>query len=453
MRFTPAALLLLVAGCPDRTVSELIPEPGSVEVKDIPAVPNKNVDILFVVDNSGSMEAEQASLRANFGRFMSVLETIEGGLPNIHVAVVTSNMGQSATDGVGTASFGTSCANKGDDGVMRTAPSLFSGQFIVDEEGANGTRNRNYTGTLADAFSAIANVGTAGCGIEQHLGSMKRALENPTNASFLRKDAKLAVIVIGDEDDCSLAHKSLFEGATNGTIVNFRCTQGGVECDGDPELTQTGEHRNCRPKDPSPYLESLETYSDFLRGLKNDPDRDVIVAGIVGDPEPFKIGMDATSGTTILSPSCMYGDQNAFPAVRTTDFLSRFPLSAQTTICGADLSRPLVEIAALLKRSFGDPCITDSVADFDPNTAGVQADCTVTDVSVNGSVETEIGVIPQCGTAGAAIPCWRIETDAAKCTLTELHNKLVIDRGGVVPTPDVHVKVNCVTTGSTGSFM
>ena len=38
---------------------------------------------------------------------MAVLETIEGGLPNIHIGVATSNSGSSASDGVGTASFGT----------------------------------------------------------------------------------------------------------------------------------------------------------------------------------------------------------------------------------------------------------------------------------------------------------------------------------------------------------
>jgi hypothetical protein len=206
------------------------------------------------------------------------------------------------------------------------------------------------------------------------------------------------------------------------------------------------EHRNCRPRDPSPYLESLETYSDFLRGLKIDADRDVIVAGIVGDPEPFKL--ETIGAQTLLAPSCMYGDQNAFPAVRTTDFFTRFPLSVQTTICGADLSRPLVQIAALLKRSFGDPCFENQVADMDPSAPGLQPECTVTDVRVAGGTETELAVLPQC--TGSNIPCWRIEEDAAKCGYTEFHQKLVIDRGGVVPSSDVHVKVNCVTVDSSG---
>lgn len=435
MRFLKASLLLVLAACPDRPIASVYPEQGTVEQKDI-AVTDHNVDILFLVDNSGSMEAEQTSLRANFPRFMSILETIEGGAPNMHIGVATSNLGQSANDGVGTAPFGPSCANKGDDGVMRTA-SMINGRFIVDED-RGGTRNRNYTGTLADAFSAIANVGIDGCGIEQHLGGVKRALENPMNSGFLRPDAKLAVIVIGDEDDCSLAHKSLFEGAT-GVVVNFRCTQAGIECDGDPNLTIPGLHANCRPKDPSPLLNSVQTYVDYLRGLKADPDKDVIVAGILGDPDKFKITTDK-----LLGPACTYGDQTAFPGIRTATFLKGFPQNVEGSICGADLQKPLADIAALLRRSWGDPCFESKVIDFDPNTDGIQADCTVTDMQG----DKELAVIPNC--SFNRTPCWRIEVDNDHCGYTSDHQKLVIDRGSVVPPNDVHVKVNCVTEPSSG---
>lgn len=439
MRFIKASLLLLLAACPDRPVASVYPEQTTVEQKGVPAIPNRDVDILFLVDNSLSMEAEQTSLRANFPRFMNVLETVEGGLPNVHIGVATSNLGQSATDGIATApAFSQTCANKGDDGAMRTAPAI-NGRFIVDEEGG-ATRNRNYTGTLADAFSAIANVGINGCGIEQHLGAVKRALENPTNGGFLRQNAKLAVIVIADEDDCSLAHKALFEGSSDGTVVNFRCTQAGVECDGDPTLTIPGEHANCRPKDPSPFLSSVKTYVDYLRSLKANPDKDVIVAGILGDPDKFKITTDK-----LLGPACTYGDQSAFPAIRTATFLGQFPQNVEASICGADLQKPLVDIAALLRRSFGDPCFETKVVDFDPTTDGIQADCTVTDMRG----DDELAVIPSCASADR-IPCWRIEIDEEHCSYTPAHHKLVIDRGGVVPASDIHVKVNCVTEQNSG---
>ncbi len=440
-------LALALAGCPDRPIASVYPVQGTVESKDLPAVPNRDVDILFLIDDSLSMEAEQASLRANFGGFMSVLETLDGGIPNVHIGVATSNYGQHANDGVGTASFGTSCAASGDDGALRTAPALINGRFIVDEEGTGGSRVRNYSGTLGDAFSTIANVGKDGCGIEQHLGSIRRALENPVNAGFVRKNAKLAVIVIADEDDCSLAHKSLFEGSTDGEVVNFRCTSSGVECDTGSDLTAPGEKTGCHAKESSEYLNSVDSYVDYLKSLKAAPAKDVIVAGIVGDPDKFKITTNA--GKPILAPSCEYGDQDAFPAVRTNDFLEQFENHVRTSICGADLSQALVDIGATLKRSFGDYCFESEVADLDPVADGLQADCAVSDWrSLPNGGDQELAIIPQCG--AGRIPCWKIDKDPTKCFYTPSHDKLVIDRGGVVPSSDIHVKVNCVTTDDSG---
>jgi hypothetical protein len=80
MRLRHLLWLASLAGCPDRSVSSVYPVQGTVETKDLPAIPNRNADILFVIDNSGSMTEEQASLRANFGKFMDVLATIEGGI-------------------------------------------------------------------------------------------------------------------------------------------------------------------------------------------------------------------------------------------------------------------------------------------------------------------------------------------------------------------------------------
>lgn len=437
----------LLAGCPDRPVSAVYPVQGKVEEKELDAIPNREADILFVIDNSGSMEQEQASLRANFGKFMDVLSTIEGGIPNLHIGVVTSNLGQSAADGVGSAAFGASCASTGDDGAMRTAATI-NGRYIVDEETTGGARNRNYSGTLAEAFSAIADVGTSGCGIEQHLGAAKRALQNPLNTSFLRERAKLAVIVIADEDDCSLDSKALFEGTPDGAIVNFRCTQHGIECDGNPDLSVPGIRTNCRPRMDSPYLAEIDGYVDFLKGLKVEPDKDVIVAGIVGDPDKVEITTD-DANRSVLNPSCAYGGQFAYPAVRTADFLSQFPQSIRETICGADLSSALVQIGALLKRSFGDPCFEGAVADLDPATDGLQPDCTVSDYRrlPDGS-EEELALIPACGTG--RIPCWRIEQDELKCHYTDTKLKLVIDRGGVIPPADQFVKASCVTEDAGG---
>ncbi len=446
MRIREALLGLVLAGCADRTIASVSTEQGKVETKDLPSNPAKDVDILFLIDNSGSMLAEQQSLQQNFPKFMNVLETLDGGAPNMHIGVVTSDMGQKASDGTGTASV-QGCAQSGDDGAMTTAAAV-TGRFIIDE--ANGAgRNRNYSGTLGDAFAALAGVGTTGCGIEQHLAAVSRALSNTSaNAGFLRQSAKLAVIVIADEDDCSLAHRNLFETGVDGAVLNFRCTRSGITCHDNPDLTKPGVRTGCEPQDQSQYLEPVDRYVDAIKSLKPTWSDDVIVAGIIGDDKPFEIVLDAKQ-QPILGPSCTYGgNQTAVPALRTADFLGQFVKPVQKTICGADLSQAMVDIAARLKDSFGDPCWEGELADLDP-APGLQPDCTVSDVRrlPDGSTE-EVASIPSCGRG--RVPCWRLEQDDRQCFYTATHQKLVIDRAGAVPPSDIHVKASCVTLDPNG---
>ena len=148
------------------------------------------------------------------------------------------------------------------------------------------------------------------------------------------------------------------------------------------------------------------------------------------------------------------GPQYAYPAVRTLDFLSQFPnRSARTTICDEDLSDGLTDIAARLKVLFGDPCFESQPADMDPDTAGAQYECTVTEVRHRvGQPDEELRLFPQCGKG--TLPCWHIEEDAAAChyTHTNPHLKLVIDRGTDVPSADTRLSVSCVTTASSGEL-
>ena len=45
----------LLAGCPDRGISKVDPAQGRVEYKDIPVKVNRDVDLLFLIDDSPSM--------------------------------------------------------------------------------------------------------------------------------------------------------------------------------------------------------------------------------------------------------------------------------------------------------------------------------------------------------------------------------------------------------------
>jgi len=77
MRRCSLLVVLALAGCPDRTISAVTPEQGRVETKDIPTE-RRGADILFVIDNSGSMSQEQTNLIANFPQMVTVLEASNG---------------------------------------------------------------------------------------------------------------------------------------------------------------------------------------------------------------------------------------------------------------------------------------------------------------------------------------------------------------------------------------
>src|SRR5260221_13076794 len=109
-----------------------------------------------------------------------------------------------------------------------SAAEQVSSNFISGIKASYDSLVTNYTGALSAAFSAIASAGAAGCGFEQHIEAAKRALNNnPANAGFLLPTAFLAIVIIADEDDCSMEHTTLLPSDTSqlGPLQSFRCTR------------------------------------------------------------------------------------------------------------------------------------------------------------------------------------------------------------------------------------
>src|SRR5262249_13490511 len=154
----------------------------------------------------------------NFHNFVAALDRFPTGRPNLHIGVVTSTVdtgsGQSSCHPV-TGQSGLP-QNTALDPAFPCAPPT-ADRFLSDVAQGGG-RLVNYSGTLDQALSCIAHVGDRGCGFEETLEGMKRALDGsrPENAGFLRSAAFLAVVILTDEDDCS-AQPSLF--AQPDTIV------------------------------------------------------------------------------------------------------------------------------------------------------------------------------------------------------------------------------------------
>ena len=470
-RLAPPALLLslclgTLSGCPSRDVSAVDPNQSKEQQKEIPVSLNRKIDILWVIDNSSSMEQEQASLARNFPEFTRVLETIEGGLPDIHMGIISSNVG--TAEGGGDALDG-KCDGQGDDGaliaggdpsgagcVALTDGAAFISDIAVNEDGT--MREKNYEGSLEDQFSCMAVLGTNGCGFEQHLESMKRALTEGKNPDFLREDAFLAVIFIQDEDDCSASDRAIFGGSVQdsvddelGEYSSFRCFEFGTTCEPDSERT-LGPRENCAPDEESDYMASVSDYIEFLKSVKDDPSK-VIVAAITAPPTPVTVANDESKDELWVQPSCVVcadggsdcpgavgsdADPNtlvaARPSVRMGAFLDGF--SARSTfqsICDydpkiqdVDFSDALTKIALLLTKVVGNPCIDGKISDTDPSTDGVQADCRVSDVSGLNTDDQEEFPIPPCETSDA--PCFRVIPNDS-CTDAETNLALDIDRG------------------------
>lgn len=473
------AAIGLLAGCPDRSISEVDPAQGRVEAKDIPINVNRQVDILFLIDDSPSMGDKQINLAANFPNFIKVLKTIPGGLPDVHIAVVTSDLGSKGADGViapGIGSIGAGgCSGAGKAGEMQLfGAQVTGGKYISDVIDPDplkppGTRIRNYTfvndDSLSTTFSQMAKAGAGGCGFEQHLEAMKQALRqdppNPVNAGFLRPEAYLAVVFIADEDDCSMSDTKTMLGPEStalGAPQSFRCTRFGVVCDTNGStptaMNQIGPKDRCHPSDSEQYLTKVSGYVDFLKSLKSDPKK-VIVAGVMGASSPvvteLRLPPKGASQIPALAHSCTYigGDgkpEVADPPIRIKFFLDQFPnRSTFAPICQQDLSGGLQQIGDLLKTVIGDPCIEGKLADVDPKTPGPQYDCSVSQVT---PMQPEL-LMPKCTPEDASAtnqPCWHISTDLANCPNAD-HFTLKIEKDKANPPlpTDTHVIANCVT--------
>jgi hypothetical protein len=278
------------------------------------------LDILFMIDNSSSMTPLQMKMLAQDPSFMTELAGFPNGLPNIHIAVVSSDLG---APGDLSASIG--CTATGDDGVFQSTPrgtcastTLTPGSTFI----SNAAGVANYTGTLPNVFSCIAQLGAQGCGFEHQLAAVARALgadgapPPAANAGFLRPNAELAIVLLTNEDDCSApANTTLFslnggpQGLMNplGPIANYRCNQFGHLCKNpasttpnaliSPPLNAPGTGTpptltltDCESNDTSTgMLTSVSSLIAGIKALKANPDDQIVVGAISPPAVPYSV--------------------------------------------------------------------------------------------------------------------------------------------------------------------
>lgn len=298
-------LLLSACGQPGRMSTGMTPgnstpgggTPGQGGPIDVggEAKPCQKMDILFVIDNSGSMAEEQSNLASNLPMFIDVLNqfsTSAGDQLDWRAAIATT--GRDLTYNVTFPppfNITMPLSEHGENGVFQTGSSCGMVRKWVERNDADPKTE----------FACAAKLGTSGSGIEMPLYATKLALgdrvSDGTNAGFLRDDALLAVVILTDENDCSREDN------------NFTCdVASGCPCD------------------PA-QLKSPQTYADFLDQVKGGAGRWAVAT--VAGPGP---------GTC----SSSFGD--AEEATRLKDFVG---LAGQngvfSSICDGDLTKSLTD--------------------------------------------------------------------------------------------------------------
>lgn len=133
----------------------------------VPPFQRRAIDVLFVIDDSCSMEDDQRQLGANLNSFFSAFKQAQ---VDFHVGVITTDMNDPSRQG------------------RLVAP------FVTAQ-----------TPDIANAFESSVLVGTGGSGDERGLQALRAAIRPPlvntVNAGFIRPAADFAAVILADEDD------------------------------------------------------------------------------------------------------------------------------------------------------------------------------------------------------------------------------------------------------------
>ena len=379
--------ILLVAGgiglavggfaCPNRELGPVRPVVQSgTKIKIVQAVSDA-VDLLVMVDNSNSMAQEQANLTQNFQILTDALtdppDNNGDGQPDhppvtdLHIGVVSSDMGtggfavQTCRDAI-----------DGDDGILRNTPSAAVAgcdasypAFLSFEEGDDPA-------VIAADFACIATLGTGGCGFEQQLKAVRKALTvhaDGANAGFVRDNSLLAVLIVTDEEDCSVR-----EDVGNATdIFNTQLALG-------PLNLRCYNHRDQ-------YVEPVDSYVQDILALRADAPERLVMAAIVGIPPGTRHQCNLTNMTDAdfqclldlpdmqevidnsaegkgerLTPSCdEAGLGEAFPPRRIVDFVRQINAVGNNgivrSICEANFEPAMEAITSLIQSKVLGACL------------------------------------------------------------------------------------------------
>jgi hypothetical protein len=335
-------------GCQDYPYEEVQASVTNVVWQPYEVTVSAKADILFVVDNSGSMAGEQRQLAESFREFTSKLEEKFG--EEYHIAIVTTGM---ESDGCPQCSdvYKSSCINPtGENGRFQDRVCTNVGTDTdPDYECRTDSACRVVSSESKSCFYDPLNqegtvfVGVDGCGFERGLAPMRVALRDLAggcNAGFLRKDAMLVVVVISDEEDCGEVGDVYELTSDGGNVCNFAAK--GVGPEGETSHIQDPQQRSYT-------LTPVEEYYDFLVDEVKDGEAGMVkFAAIVGVKDVHDL-----STTTIEYQLNEKGRWDVVPACRTP--------GCEGIYCEADPGTRYIKLAQL----FGENGRVDTICQND----------------------------------------------------------------------------------------
>ncbi len=383
-------LVATVGSCSRRSLSPLQPCTINGVVQNVPVNPQTALDVLFIIDDSPSMLAEQNKLAEEVPRLVNLLltggidvdmSTPVGEFPaveSLHVGIVTPDLGYSTdpphsfTPGV---DFSPSPACELNNGNGKAGFMQVDG--LIDDDGNPTTPRIMCTaqtppaGTIylnfpEDPFTTTDFVEdvecvtgqTDGCGFEQQLEAILAQDRNSANGGFSRQDALLAVILITDEDDCSTTDPRVFD-----TVPNP-----GNPFQG-PFNSMDQVQFNLRCSAHSEALQEISRYVTGIAELKDDPSQ-VVFAAITGIPEdgaldPDNFPTDAARYDAILAHPGMV--ETPDPAFAGEQDQSLTPACGAGSVDGAAVpGRRIVEVAkGLAEANNGVGTVVESICASD----------------------------------------------------------------------------------------
>jgi len=179
--FLMAFTALVLQGCSLKDTPTFSVIPDANTFRQSPSTLNNKIDVLWVVDNSGSMSPLQTTLTNAFNSFIKGFQQKNY---DFHMAVTTTD-----------AYLGSATYNNNMMAYARWKDGLTShdGVYVMTP----------LTPNLTNIFVNNATVGSGGSGDERAFQSFQTALSYSVNADFRRPNAYLAIIILSDEDDFS----------------------------------------------------------------------------------------------------------------------------------------------------------------------------------------------------------------------------------------------------------